>query len=109
MITSFADGYPNELIYSMIARHIEQRKYRHITNAYLNLFDTTDVKAVVDLPSRLGFLIGQLPRGHVYTSEQLLNQHTTLPYHSRFLPSVRLTQIKSQLRGNRGQDVHLKL
>lgn len=109
MIGFFPDPYPDELLYSVCARLSLRSKYPRITATVRELFGSENATAIIDLPGRLTFLVSQLPPGHLYTAERLIEEHTLLPFYAPFLPPERLQNCKEDLCSARGNRIRERL
>ncbi|BAY26831.1 Tn7-like transposition protein D [Calothrix sp. NIES-2100] len=109
MLGFFPTPYPDELLYSICARYQEQMNDSSQTATVLDLFKTKNAIAIFDLPSKLQRLINNLPPGHAYTVDQLIDNHTLLPFYSPFLPLDRLKLIRQEMSGNNGSKIHTRL
>jgi hypothetical protein len=105
MITFFSDPYPEELLYSVIARYQERIMVINRKAALLDLFGTANALAVVNLPSHLGALVSNLPPGNPYSPEILIKRHTLLPYFAPFLEHDQLESVIEDMIGERGPAV----
>jgi hypothetical protein len=105
MIAFFPDPYPEELLYSVIARYQERVMVIDRKAALLDLFGTLNALAVIALPSHLGALVANLPPGNPYTPEILIKQNTLLPYFAPFLERNQLESIMADMIGERGSAV----
>lgn len=108
MITFFPQPYKDELLYSILARY-------HIRSGNISpkatmkeLFGSSTVTAVVDLPSNIENLIKNMPIGAKYTAEELIYKHTLYPFYSAFLPPKRAELVLSSMKGNKGGDIHTR-
>lgn len=108
MIGSFPNLYPEELVYSACARYSERVAYSNKRAVVVELFSAENVKAIVDLPCHLGSLVAGLQPGHSYTVDHLIDNHTLLPYYSRFIPPARLEAIRSDMANGSGQRIHTR-
>lgn len=108
MIGFFTDPYPDELLYSACARY--HRRARNISKAATarDLFGKPQTKIVVDLQSRLGYLVAQLPP-ETYSVSKLIDEHTMLPFYTPFLPAERQEALREDMCGDGGGSVHAKL
>jgi len=61
------------------------------------------------LPHGLDHVIENLPLGHSYTADQLIDEHTVLPFFAPFLESTRYQNAKLDMRGNGGLAIGLRL
>lgn len=93
MVTFFPMPYPDETLYSMIARY-------HIWSGNLNskatlrdLFNTTSVTAGRELPANINLLLNNLPDKCTLTVDKIIKNHTLYKYYTAFLPSERANYI----------------
>jgi len=109
MISFFPDPYPDELLYSVCARFADRVQYPGESSVVWQLFGTRNGAAVVDLPSRLGHLVATLPPGHSYTVDQLIDDHTLLPFYSPFCPPSRINQVREDMQTTNGSRIYGRL
>jgi hypothetical protein len=84
MIGCFPDPYPDELLYSIVARY--QQRTRFSTNFInLELFGGGYEKHVIDLPTRLSILENNLPRSCPYNAIYFIEKNTLLPLYRPFI------------------------
>ena len=95
MLLAFPDPYPDELLYSALARYARRLRMPSASALARHLVGDDQAVAVVDLPSRLGTLIERMPPGHIYTIDYLIDYHTLLPYYAPFLAIEEVQQIRS--------------
>src|SRR5215213_2460951 len=100
MIGYFPTPYPDELLYSVCARHQDRAQYQNKLWVGLELFGEVKAGAAVDLPCHLNFLIENLPRGHRWTVERLIDEHTLFPYFRPFLSPQRVNRVNESMRGS---------
>lgn len=98
MLGYFPPPYNQELMYSICSRFSDRMHYPTIQAVHQDLFGCKHLKAVVELPSNLDYLINTLPLGHKYTLEKLINNHTLLPFYRAFLSSEQLSVILKEMR-----------
>jgi hypothetical protein len=108
MLGYFPTPYPDELLYSILARLYALLKFSSAKVFVRELFGTPHAMAVADLPSNLAALLGQLPLGHGYTVDEIIDRLTLLPYYTAFLPVERLARLRADMRGNGGTRVHMR-
>ena len=101
MITVFTDPYPEELLYSSVARYQERIMASHRATL-LELFGKAEILVAVNLPSRLGTLVSNLFPGNAYSSEGLIKEHTLLPYFAPFLEGNQLISVMDAMIGEGG-------
>ena len=54
-------------------------------------------------------VVSNLPPGHSYTADQLIDEHTLLPLFAPFIDSARYQQAKLDMRGNGGAGIRTRL
>ena len=109
MIGNFLGPFPDELFYSVCARFSDRMQYSTAQAVIGELFGSRDVKAVIDLPSHLDHLISALPPGHLCTADQIIDDHTLLPFYAPFLPQERLSRLREDMRGSNGPGIHARI
>jgi hypothetical protein len=108
MIGYFPEAYPDELLYSICARCHDRLGYLRKQSIVQELFGTRTVLASIELPSHLDALIAALPMGNTYNADQLIDNHTLLPFYGPFLPPSRLDRIRQDMHGNNGPTIHMR-
>src|ERR1700692_1392674 len=100
MIASFCDPHPDELLYSVWARYGDRVRYPYKTMVLQELFGSSTIRPITDLPCYLKNFIDNLPPGHGYTADYFIDYHTLLPFYAAFFPSERLKRLKEQMNSN---------
>ena len=100
MIGFFPDPYPDELLYSICARYSYLTQYPDKKLIVKELFGTRTALAIIDLPAHLNSLLAAIPVGHNYKVEQLIDNHTLLPFYSPFHPPNRIKRLQDDMQGN---------
>lgn len=104
----FPPLYPDELLYSALARYHNYSGNESFKKTMRDLFGCETVCSVTDLPCNLEALSSRIP-GKVISKEQLLQDHTLMPYYSHFIPHDRLKIIKQDMYFNNGSSIHMLL
>ncbi|MFB5089700.1 TnsD family Tn7-like transposition protein [Psychrobacillus sp. PGGUH221] len=104
----FPTLYPDELLYSALARYHTYSGNENFKKTMRDLFGCETVCSVIDLPCMLEVLCSRIP-GNVISKEQLLQDHTLMPYYSHFIPCNRLKIIKQEMYFNNGSSIHMLL
>ncbi|WP_144028098.1 TnsD family Tn7-like transposition protein [Paenibacillus sp. 32352] len=105
MLAYFPTLYEDELLYSGIARYhvISGNKIQRQTIE--DLFGNRSVCATADLPSHLMSLADNL--NGQYTTDQIINNHTLLPYYTYFMKQQKIHQVQSLMEnGSKQGEVH---
>jgi hypothetical protein len=107
MISNFPIPYPDELIYSVIARYAIHNGI--LSPKYLTeeLFNNRNLTPTYDLPSYIDKLASYLP--DCYDAIHLINQHTLLPIYQPFQPDTVMRYAVHVLQGEQYQSLHTKL
>lgn len=105
MIFFFPEPYPDELLYSVCARYADRVQYSSGRYVLQELFGSKCQTVIFDLPDRLSHLISILPKGHHYTVEQLIYNHTMLPVYVPFLNDNKLQKILDMMKGEDSPDL----
>ncbi|NQX71812.1 TniQ family protein [Paenibacillus alba] len=87
----FPELYPDEILYSGLARYHQRAGGASQKSTMVDLFGTTEVCAVTDLPGHLQGLSTII--GGIYSPERLLLEHTLYPYYTAFLPKDMATAV----------------
>ncbi len=99
MIGSFPDPYPDEVLYSVAARYHHRYQHQKTTFTTRDLFNHETYRIPVDFPTHLDVLISNLPPGHMYSADQLIDDHTLLPFFLPFMPADRIERTRASMRG----------
>ncbi len=102
MLECFLDPHPDELLYSVWARISDQARYANRGDVALELFGSRSCRALVDWSCSLGYLVSQLPVGHCYTVDMLIDGHTIYPFYAPFLPPERGQLLRDQMTNGNG-------
>lgn len=98
MLGFFPAPYPDELLYSVLARLKARLSYPGAATFANEVFGDRHVSTGnMYIPVHLGALIKCLPPGHGLTANVLINNHTAFPYFAAFIQADRVEQIRSEL------------
>lgn len=101
--------YPNELIYSVIARTGVNEAISSPKQLLDEVFGNRKVISTLDLPSHIEKISEHLARTGQYSAEKLIYQHTLFPFYAPFVPeSIRQRAIKLMSGFSNGA-VHMML
>lgn len=109
MLAYFPRPYPDELLYSVIARYGVHRGILSPTELVKELFLSRNVAAVVDLPGHLNTLVDQIRHLHPYTVEDWIQRHTLYPVYLAFVPAERSLQILRSTCSDKANDIHTRI
>jgi hypothetical protein len=94
MIAYFPELYPNELLYSGVARLCKRLGFSHHRFVLNDLFRATNVSALIDLPRNINQLLSELLMQDRLASDELIDNHTLLPFYTPFVTSKRLKEVR---------------
>jgi Tn7-like transposition protein D/TniQ len=106
MLEYFPDPYPGEILYSVWSRFSDDVCYSEKKDVMGELFGKINAVPMVDLPCFLGHFVNNLPFGHTYTLDYLINNHTLFPFYAPFLPRDRLCRLREQMISNKAVSIH---
>ena len=106
MMTFFPVPYEDEVLYSVLARYHVRSGNISYKATIRDLFGSTFVTAVMDLPSNIHNLVNNMPLNSRYTEEYLIKRHTLLPFYSAFLPPERAEQVFQSMKGENGGSIY---
>ena len=99
MLGSFPTPYPDELLYSVVARYHIRSGNKSFRQTHEELFETVELQPdKIVLPNNLNFLISQLPQGSQLTVESLIKRNSLYPFFRSFLTPIEIYSFKYLLR-----------
>ncbi|MGG3772975.1 TnsD family transposase [Heyndrickxia faecalis] len=108
MILQFPSPYPDELLYSVIARyHIRAGNlfWKHTLD---DLFGKRTTCATVFLPSGIRSLVQRLPQNTTLTEQELIEKHTMYPFYTVFLPTEKAQSIYEAMMSDDGRKIYMQ-
>lgn len=109
MVTFFSTPYPDELLYSVIARYHIRSGNTNAKATLNDLFNSTTVTSVVELPSNIDRLISNLPVAEAFNVEELIYKHTMFPYYTAFITEDRAKRIYGYMLSDNGSKIYAEL
>src|SRR5216684_5349641 len=108
MIGHFPDPFPDELMFSLLARFAERMNYPARYTSLLELFGVRHGIPAIELPNKLDQLVSVLPPGTSYTSDYLITRHKLLRLYAPFLPRWSYELIVTDMRGDSARTTQLR-
>lgn len=108
MIIQFPTPYPDELLYSIIARyHIRSGNvfWKHTLE---DLFGKRTISATAFLPSGIESLVQHLPQNTTLTAQALIEAHTMYPFYTVFLPTEKAQSIYESMMSDDGKRIYMQ-
>ncbi len=109
MISYFPAAYPDELLYSLLARYHLHTCSTSPKQTLDDLYGDRNVRATMDLPGHLSALCRRLPAERGFTPEGLTGGFTLLPYYAAFEPPVVVSQTLAAMIEGHADGIHLRL
>ncbi|TWA66474.1 Tn7-like transposition protein D [Azospirillum brasilense] len=109
MLPYFPASYPDELLYSVLARFHRHTCSVSPKRTMDDLFGNRDARATVDLPGHLGSLSRRLPSDRGLTPERLAVEFTLFPYHTAFQPSEVVGAVLAAMTDGPASGIHTRL
>lgn len=106
MLSLFTDPYPDELLYSAFARYHFYSGNIDFEDTMTELFGKRTGGLFFDLGICLQHLCDEL-RG-AYCPEQLIQNHTTLPYYAPFMLTSRKNEVVNRIISSDGNGIYRK-
>lgn len=107
MLPFFPTLYPDELLYSALARYHVWSRNAGYKDTVQDLFGSRTACAIADLPNRLQALYDRLPPGSLNTPDRIIEKHTLFPLYRPFLPRKRAARIRQLMKdGTEGGKIH---
>jgi len=107
MLTFFPEPYPDELLYSILARYHLRSSNTSSKDTLRDLFEYDSAIATIDLPSHLNKLCSNLPAGSKLSCSEIIDNHTMYPLYAPFLPKKRARKVKKMMLSERGNAIHM--
>jgi hypothetical protein len=108
MTSFFPAAYPDELLYSILARYHVRSGNISPKATLRELFGSTTITATVDLPSHLNALIQNLPPLTKHTVDSLIRKHTLYPFYAPFLFPDKAELVRRSMLEHYWGDIHTR-
>lgn len=105
MITLFPELYPDELLYSAIARYHVRAGNIDSKNTLRDLYNKDTITAMIEMTSNLETLVNKLPYP-VYTIDQLIKNNTMYSYFTSFMSGEKSKKIYECMKGDYGSKIY---
>lgn len=106
MLSFFPSPYPDEILYSILARY-------HIRSGNISpkltlqeLFNSSNAIATAALPCNLTAIAANLSLISNITVQELIQHHTLYPFYAAFLPKERSRQVFKTMQSEYGGGIH---
>ena len=99
MLGFFPTPYPDELLYSIVARYHIRSGNKSFRQTHEELFETVELQPdKIVLPNNLNFLVNQLPQASQLTVESIIKRNTLYPFFRTFVTPIEIYSFKNLLR-----------
>lgn len=105
MITLFPELYPDELIYSAIARYHIRTGNIDAKNTLRDIYGKDTITAIIEMTSNLEILVNNLP-SPTYTIDQLIRNNTMYSYFTAFMSEEKSEKVYRYMKGRDGIKIY---
>lgn len=109
MAAYFPKSYPDELLYSVIARYSVHAGIVSPKKLLDEVFGNRTVIAVVDLPSHLASIKRVLGDYWTMEPQETIYKLTLFPLYAPFVPEIRRQDVIAKMMGDNGGSIHTEL
>jgi len=106
MLAYFPHPYPDELLYSVIARYHAHTGSTSPKMTLYEVFGVSNITAVVDLPANIDSLVKNVPTGARYAAEDIIYNNTLYPFYAPFLGKQKAKDTFDFMCGANGGVLH---
>jgi len=108
MMHFFPTPYPDEILYSVLARYSVRCGITSYQTIMESIFGKCSSRAVMEMPFNLNSLVSNLPVNCPYTADDLIYNHTLYPFFTAFLPKERAEEVKQLMLSEGGSKIYGK-
>ncbi|MGX9931513.1 TnsD family transposase [Virgibacillus salarius] len=108
MIIQFPSPYPDEILYSVLARYHMRSGNVFWKHTLEDLFGKRTISASVLLPSGIKALVKHLPNNTTINEQELIRNHTMYPFYSVFLPTEKAQSIYDSMMDDDGKSIYMQ-
>lgn len=109
MVHFFPTSFPDETLYSRMARYHRLAGHKCDRSSLLELIGKHTHVITSDLPSSLGKFISQFPAEQMPSVEEIIEGNTIYPYFREFIPEGRCAKVLSTMSGDSASGIKMYL
>ncbi len=109
MLSYFPAIYPDELLYSVLARWLRHQGAVGMTGPLTQLFGRRFASASLDLPGWIGRFAAALPAERELTANSLIDQLTLFPYYTAYVPEPLRSECRNAMCAGAVSGWHMRL
>lgn len=98
--TYFPIPYPDELLYSVLARCFNHLGLDNVEGVQAYLFGSKAIKPIIDLPNRINVLVETTFLHLMCDAKQVVLEHTMFPYYAAFLGENKRNKLLQAMLGD---------
>lgn len=99
MLGYFPTPYPDEILYSVVARYHIRSGNKSFLQTHQELFETTELQPdKTILPNNLNFLVSQFPQGSTLSINSLIKKNTLYSFFRTFLTPIEIYSFRNLLK-----------
>ena len=108
MLAYFPQPYPDELLYSVVARYAVHTGQDNQKAVIRDIFGSNSAAAVPDMPSHIDRLISSTKAIWRTSPEHIISQNTLAPFYLPFLAPEKADSVVNSMRSAQGGDIHTR-
>ena len=109
MISYFSQIYPDEILYSIIARYHNYSGNVGLKSTLVDIFSNVNVIPTIEFPSHISLLNEQISWIFGFESFYLIDKHTMFPYYKPFLPIERQESVLDKMVTGDGKGIKMEI
>lgn len=109
MLSYFPETYPDELLYSVLARWLRHQGAVGMTNPLQQVFGRRFACASLDIPGWIGRLATVLPAERALTADALIDKLTLFPYYTAYLSASMRRAFRQAMAAGTVSGWHMRL
>lgn len=108
-LTQFPQPYPDELLYSVVARYVHRSGLKNINTINSKLFNLSHNGNVIDLPSGIMKIASVIPVGQKISADEIIADHTLFNYYTAYADSAYRQKVFRDMLASAAPDKRIAL
>lgn len=109
MISFFPNPYPDEILYSVLARYHLRSANTSFKWTLEDLYSSSSVISTIDLPSHIEALCSNIGTEEIYNSKKFIYENTLYSMYAPFLLQSRAEHVYNLMRSDSGRGIHAEV
>lgn len=108
-VCNFTYAFNDELLYSIIGRYRLTDGNKNIKTTLCDLFNTSTIIPVMDIPCNIERLCSNIPKELGYNSDDIIFKYTLFPLYSPFMSQEKRRECVDIIKNKNGEGIKLKM